>query len=34
VHANFERKVVDVFVYWKNCKFCGHFLVRTLQLEL
>ena len=25
VHANFERKVVDAFVYHKHCKFHGHF---------
>jgi hypothetical protein len=25
VHANFERKVVDAFVYRKHCKFRGHF---------
>jgi hypothetical protein len=25
VHANFERKVVDAFVYRKHCKFYGHF---------
>jgi hypothetical protein len=25
VHANFERKVVDAFVYHKQCKFCCHF---------
>jgi hypothetical protein len=25
VHANFERKVVDAFVYQKHCKFHGHF---------
>jgi hypothetical protein len=25
VHANFERKVVDTFVYHKHCKFRGHF---------
>jgi hypothetical protein len=25
VHANFERKVVDTFVYHKHCKFHGHF---------
>jgi hypothetical protein len=25
VHANFERKVVDAFVYHKHCKFCVHF---------
>jgi hypothetical protein len=24
-HANFERKVVDVSVYHKHCKFRGHF---------
>jgi hypothetical protein len=24
VHANFERKVVDAFVYHKHCKFLGH----------
>jgi hypothetical protein len=24
-HANFERKVVDAFVYHKHCKFRGHF---------
>jgi hypothetical protein len=35
VHANFERKVVDPFVYHKHCKFHGHFrLVLTLQLDL
>jgi hypothetical protein len=26
VHANFEREVVDAFVYHKQCKVCGHFL--------
>jgi hypothetical protein len=26
VHANFQRKVVDAFVYHKHCKFCGQFL--------
>jgi hypothetical protein len=25
VHANFERKVVDAFVYHKHCKSRGHF---------
>jgi hypothetical protein len=25
VHANFERKVLDAFVYHKHCKFRGHF---------
>jgi hypothetical protein len=25
VRANFERKVLDAFVYHKHCKFCGHF---------
>jgi hypothetical protein len=30
VHANFERGVVDAFVYHKHCKFHGHFLVLTL----
>jgi hypothetical protein len=25
VHANFERKVVDAFVYHKHCKFRGYF---------
>jgi hypothetical protein len=24
-YANFERKVVDAFVYHKHCKFCGYF---------
>jgi hypothetical protein len=33
VHANFERKIVDAFVYRKHCKFWS-FLVLTLQLEL
>jgi hypothetical protein len=34
VHANFERGVVNPFVYHKHCKFHGHFLELTLQLEL
>jgi hypothetical protein len=25
VHANFARKVVDIFVYHKHCKFRGYF---------
>jgi hypothetical protein len=25
MHANFERNVVDAFVYHKHCKFRGHF---------
>jgi hypothetical protein len=25
VHANFERKVVDAFVYHKHCKFHDNF---------
>ena len=30
VHANFERKVVDAFVYHKHCKFRGHFFCTNL----
>jgi hypothetical protein len=30
VHANFERKVVEAFVYHKHCKFRGHFFGTNL----
>jgi hypothetical protein len=31
LHANFQRKVVDAFVYHKHCKFHDHFFGTNLK---